>query len=123
MHVPVNTFAPWRCPNENGDRHHVLLIDEVDNLLIDDDPNPFIAFRQNMMWWQFAFANAMSDEKIVQLVRELDLSITAVDGTGFHFTPMTRQEKLSDELGFTASGVCGSKMRPTMLAGVKKHDT
>ena len=102
MHVPVDTFAPWRCPNENGDRHHVLLIDEVDNLLIDDDPNPFIAFRQNMMWWQFATANAMSDEKIVQLVRELDLAITAVDGTGFHFTPVARQEKLSQELGYKA---------------------
>lgn len=120
MHVPVDTFAPWRCPNENGDRHHVLLIEEVDNLLIDDDPNPFIAFRQNMMWWQFATANAMSDEKIVQLVRELDLAIADVDGTGFHFTPITRQEKLSDELGFIASGGVWVKDETHNVGGSQK---
>jgi hypothetical protein len=61
--VSVDTFAPWRCPNEKGDRHHVLLIDENDQHVVEVHHNPFIAFRRNMMWWQFAQARGMSDER------------------------------------------------------------
>ena len=78
--VSVDTFAPWRCPNEKGDRHHVLLIDVNDQHVVENHHNPFIAFRRNMMWWQFAQARGMSDERAMALVQSVDDEIVKIGG-------------------------------------------
>ena len=103
-HVPESTFAPWRCPNEHGDRHHVLLIDELDELIDDGDDNPYIAFRKNMMWWRFAVANGMTDARAIEVVRGIDEAIGRVGGCGFRVTPLSRQATLSEQLGFAIDG-------------------
>ena len=104
MHVPVNTFAPWRCPNENGDRHHVLLIDEADSLLIDDDPNPFIAFRQNMMWWQFAMARGMTDNRSIAVVEEVVAEAPVVEEAIVEAPAVTEQiAEVTSEAGTSDS--------------------
>jgi threonine dehydratase len=104
--VSVDTFAPWRCPNEKGDRHHVLLIDENDQHVVEVHHNPFIAFRRNMMWWQFAQARGMSDERAIALVQSVDDDIAKIGGVGFTRTPMLFQSVLSDHLSFESpSGV------------------
>ena len=89
--VSVDTFAPWRCPNEQGDRHHVLLINENDQHVVENHHNPFIAFRRNMMWWQFAQARGMSDERAIALVQSVDDEIAKIGGVGFTRTPMLFQ--------------------------------
>ena len=92
----IETFAPWRCPAESGDRRHVLLIED-DGVVpaVDDDPNPFVRFRRRMAWYGFARSRGLDDAAAVALVRELDQSIEVVDGTGFRVTPMTRWETLA----------------------------
>lgn len=102
--VSVNTFAPWRCPNENGDRHHVLLIDEINELIVDSNANPFIAFRRNMLWWQFATSHGMTDEQTIALVQRIDDAIARVGGVGFVTTPLSYQSAFSDELSFESPG-------------------
>ena len=102
--VSVDTFAPWRCPNEQGERHHVLLINENDQHVVENHHNPFIAFRRNMMWWQFAQARGMSDERAIALVQSVDDEIAKIGGVGFATTPMLFQSALSNQLSFESPG-------------------
>ena len=118
--VSVDTFAPWRCPNENGDRHHVLLIDESDQHIVESHPNPFIAFRRNMLWWQFATANGMTDEQTIALVQRIDDAITKVGGVGFVTTPLTYQSAFSDELSFESPGGIWVKDETHNVGGSQK---
>ncbi|MFZ9564758.1 MAG: pyridoxal-phosphate dependent enzyme, partial [Ilumatobacteraceae bacterium] len=116
--VGLDTFAPWRCPNENGDRHHVLLRMEAADIggslvVADgDDPNPFVRFRRHMAWYSFAVAHGMSDADTVQLVRETN--------DGFRTTPVTRSSSLSNELGFAATGGVWVKDETTNVGGSQK---
>lgn len=118
--VSVDTFAPWRCPNENGDRHHVLLIDESAQHIVESHPNPFIAFRRNMLWWQFATANGMTDEQTITLVQRIDDAITKVGGVGFVTTPLTYQSAFSDELSFESPGGIWVKDETHNVGGSQK---
>ncbi len=118
--VSVDTFAPWRCPNENGDRHHVLLIDENDQHVVESHHNPFIAFRRNMLWWQFALARGMSDEQAIALVQRVDDEIAQVGGVGFMTTPMRYQSALSDHLSFDALGGVWVKDETHNVGGSQK---
>ena len=118
--VSVDTFAPWRCPNENGDRHHVLLIDESDQHIVESHPNPFIAFRRNMLWWQFAMANGMTDGQTITLVQCIDDAITKVGGVGFVTTPLTYQSAFSDELSFESPGGIWVKDETHNVGGSQK---
>ena len=118
--VSVDTFAPWRCPNENGDRHHVLLIDESDQHIVESHPNPFIAFRRNMLWWQFATANGMTDEQTIALVQRIDDAITKVGGVGFETTPLTYQSAFSEELSFVSPGGIWVKDETHNVGGSQK---
>lgn len=116
--VGFDTFAPWRCPNESGDRRHVLLRMEaadIDGGLVrsdDDDPNPFVRFRRFMAWHAFASAHGMSDTATIELVRETN--------DGFRTTPVLRSSSLSDELGFAASGGVWVKDETTNVGGSQK---
>ena len=118
--VSVDTFAPWRCPNENGDRHHVLLIEENDQHVVESHHNPFIAFRRNMLWWQFALARGMSDEQAISLVQRVDDEIAQVGGVGFMTTPMRYQSALSDHLSFDALGGVWVKDETHNVGGSQK---
>jgi len=118
--VSVDTFAPWRCPNENGDRHHVLLIDDNDQHVVESHHNPFIAFRRNMLWWQFAIARGMSDEQAISLVQRVDDEIAQVGGVGFMATPMRYQSALSDHLSFEAPGGVWVKDETHNVGGSQK---
>ena len=58
--MSIATALPFRCPNDRGDRHHVLMavgatapVDAV------DDPNPFVAFDAGFAWAAFAAAHGM----------------------------------------------------------------
>jgi threonine synthase len=104
--VGVDSFAPWRCPRETGDRRHVLLIED-DGIVHESDPastaeieepNPFVRFRHRMAWYAFARSRGMSDRDIVELVRITDDAIAKVDGTGFRTTPLVRREALETEV-------------------------
>jgi len=118
--VSVDTFAPWRCPNENGDRHHVLLIDENDQHVVESHHNPFIAFRRNMLWWQFAIARGMSDEQAISLVQRVDDEIAQVGGVGFATTPMRYEPTLSHHLSFESPGGVWVKNETHNVGGSQK---
>ena len=118
--VSVDTFAPWRCPNEQGDRHHVLLINENDQHVVESHHNPFIAFRRNMMWWQFAQARGMSDERAIALVQSVDDEIAKIGGVGFTRTPMLFQSALSDRLSFESPGGVWVKDETHNVGGSQK---
>ena len=118
--VSVDTFAPWRCPNEKGDRHHVLLIDVNDQHVVENHHNPFIAFRRNMMWWQFAQARGMSDERAIALVQSVDDEIAKIGGVGFTRTPMLFQSALSDRLSFESPGGVWVKDETHNVGGSQK---
>ena len=118
--VSVDTFAPWRCPNEQGDRHHVLLINENDQHVVENHHNPFIAFRRNMMWWQFAQARGMSDERAIALVQSVDDEIAKIGGVGFTRTPMLFQSALSDRLSFESPGGVWVKDETHNVGGSQK---
>ena len=118
--VSVDTFAPWRCPNEQGDRHHVLLINENDQHVVENHHNPFIAFRRNMMWWQFAQARGMSDERAIALVQSVDDEIAKIGGVGFATTPMLFQSALSDRLSFESPGGVWVKDETHNVGGSQK---
>jgi threonine dehydratase len=120
--VGLDTFAPWRCPNERGDRHHVLLRMEsadvdggTDNARVrsdGDDPNPFVRFRRFMAWHAFALSHGMSDAATVELVRDTN--------DGFRTTPVVRSSSLSDELAFSASGGVWVKDETANVGGSQK---
>ena len=118
--VSVDTFAPWRCPNEQGDRHHVLLISENDQHVVESHHNPFIAFRRNMMWWQFAQARGMSDERAIALVQSVDDEIAKIGGVGFATTPMLFQSALSNHLSFESPGGVWVKDETHNVGGSQK---
>lgn len=116
--VGLDTFTPWRCPNETGDRRHVLLRMESSDLgqplvIADgDDPNPFVRFRHHMAWYSFARSHGMSDAAVVALVRATN--------DGFRTTPTLRSDPLSDELGFESSGGVWIKDETGNVGGSQK---
>jgi threonine synthase len=116
--VGLDTFAPWRCPNERGDRRHVLLrmeSSDVGGELVrgdGDDPNPFVRFREHMAWHSFARSHGMSDEETIALVRHTN--------DGFRTTPLHRSVTLSDELGFASAGGVWVKDETENVGGSQK---
>ncbi len=64
-----------------------------------DDENPFVRYRECLYAWHAARARGMSDAAFVDLVRQIDGRIAAVDGHGFRATPFSRQAALGERLG------------------------
>jgi threonine dehydratase len=105
--VPSSVAFPDRCPAaQPGDDVDHVLVRRIDltgvRLAADDDPNPFVRYRQLLRAWHVARAAGWSDERFVGLVRRLDRAVAAVDGHGFRITPFGRADALSAALGFTA---------------------
>jgi threonine dehydratase len=120
--VDVATPLPWRCPRATSeDRHHVLhLVRAAAPFAPGDDPHPFVAHDAELAWAAFAAAHGMDASGRAALVRELDAAVATVAGTGFVVTPCTRQDHLSDELGFTSAGGVWVKDETGNVAGSHK---
>lgn len=120
--VSITTALPWRCPEENGDRHHVLLIqDDGGNFASDDlEDNPFIRYRTQMAWWAFGRSRGLDDAELVGLVRDLDELVAAVCGVGFATTPLERADGLSAALDFVSHGGIWIKDETGGVAGSQK---
>ena len=107
--APADAAFPVRCPRAvPGDDIDHLMTCHVDPTRVvfaaDDDPNPFIRYRQLFRAWHLARAAGWSDERYVGLVSRLDRAVASVDGHGFRVTPFARAAGLSDALGFSADG-------------------
>ena len=119
--VPPTEPMSFVCPNATVyNHHHSLILDEQPRLSVRESFNPFIAFRRMLMWASFADALGMSDDQQVDLITVLTSRIKAVDGSGFHFTPMRRADSLSDHLGFSADGGVWIKDETGNVAGSHK---
>ncbi len=100
---------PFRCPAaaRGDDVDHVMtvVLDPAGLRFEDDDePNPFIRYRELLHAYQAARSLRMSDESWVDLVRELAARVAAVEGTGFRITPFERSRGLSEHLGSADGG-------------------
>jgi len=101
---------PFRCAQARaGDDVDHVLRRELDLARVrfpagDDEPNPFVRFRALLHAYQAGRAGGLGDEDLVELVRDLDERVAAVDGHGFRVTPFARSDGLSERLGFAAGG-------------------
>jgi threonine dehydratase len=122
--VPVSAALSWRCPNAVGaDRHHVLLIDSHHDgaeFVPDESDNPFVAFRRMLAWDAFAASTGLSDDERRSFIERTDALVAAVAGTGFRFTPVARESRLSEQLGFTNAGGVWVKDETHNVAGSHK---
>jgi threonine dehydratase len=121
-HVDIAEPMIWRCPNASDtDRHHALqLVQGIAPLRGSDDRNPFVAFRPFLAWDSFAAAHGMTEAARTALVAELDAEIASIAGTGFHVTPFSRADALSDALGFGTDGGVWVKDETGQVAGSHK---
>ena len=104
--VPSDVAFADRCPAARaGDDIDHVLVRRIDlttvRLAADDDPNPFIRYRQLLRAWHVARAAGWSDDRFVGVVHRLDRAVAGVDGHGFRITPFGRADALSAALGFS----------------------
>ncbi len=116
---------PARCPRAvDGDDLDHLVTRRLDPsrivLVADDDPNPFVRYRQMFRAWHVARAAGWSDDRYVDHVHRLDRAVAAVDGRGFRITPFLRADTLSATLGFTADDGVWVKDETGGVAGSHK---
>lgn len=104
--LAIGTPLPWRCPQEHGDRRHVLLLETSPNATsdaiareIENDPNPFVRFAPRLAWWDFVHAHGWSDAEAVDAIRRTDEKVASVAGTGFRITPITEESALAHAIG------------------------
>jgi threonine dehydratase len=121
--VAISTQLPWRCPNEHGDRHHVLLIEGrgvFDGVPAEvaSDPNPFVRFAPRLAWWEFVHAHGWSDEQAIDAVRLTDARVAEVAGTGFRITSLVEAPALAAAVG--SSGRVFVKNETGNVAGSHK---
>ena len=121
-HVDIAAPFVWRCPRATEfDPHHALqLVQGIAPLRGSDDANPFVAFQPYLAWDSFAAANGMTGAARTALIRQLDIDVAGVAGTGFHVTPFDRADALSDALGFTEDGGVWVKDETGNVAGSHK---
>ena len=93
--IEISRACSWICSQATeSDPFHVLeFVDDsaLPSIPIDDDePNPFVRYRERMGWWAFARSNGMSDADAVALAR-------SVAGQ-FGVTPFELHDGLSESL-------------------------
>lgn len=117
-------FTP-RCPNRRpgDDIDHVMArgidLDRLDPPA-DPDPNPFVRYRALFHAYHVARAAGWGDTRYVDLVRELDDAVAAVDGHGFRVTPLVRSPRLAREAGLAPGGTVWAKDETGNVAGSHK---
>jgi threonine synthase len=98
--VAIEAPWPWRCPRATRtDRAHVLRIEPTPEVPTEFHPNPFVAERRRMAWYQFALAHGYDDAAAVSLVDEVDEAVRSIDGAGFAVTALGPSAALSEALG------------------------
>lgn len=121
--IEISRACSWICSQATeSDPFHVLeFVDDaaLPSIPIDDDePNPFVRYRERMGWWAFARSNGMSDADTVALAR-------SVAGQ-FSVTPFELHDGLSESLGRPVwaknetVGVSGSH-KSRHLVGIMLH--
>ncbi|HSJ50363.1 MAG TPA: PLP-dependent lyase/thiolase, partial [Actinomycetota bacterium] len=94
---------PFRCPSAGTDDVDHVMVRELDPTHVsfpdNDDPNPFVRYRELFHAYHLGHQNGMSDADHVHLVEQLDKAVAAVDGRGFAVTPFERSEALSEAVG------------------------
>ena len=101
--APADDPFPFACPNAGrGDVDH-LMVRELDpahtSFPDEDDPNPFIRYRELFHAYHLGRAHGMSDADHVHLVQQLDEAVAGIDGHGFAETPLLRSDVLAEALG------------------------
>lgn len=107
--APPDEPYPFRCPNARpGDDVDHVLARELDPTHVgfpdDDEPNPFVRYRELFHPYHLGRRHGLSDGDYVDLVELLDKAVAEVDGRGFTVTPFVRSDALSERLGFSAEG-------------------
>ncbi|MGQ0669355.1 MAG: pyridoxal-phosphate dependent enzyme [Actinomycetota bacterium] len=100
---------PFRCPaavpGDDVDHVMTVVLDPAGLRLKEgNEPNPFVRYRELFHSYHVARSHGLGDEGYVDLVRDLDERVAAVDGHGFRITPFERSPALSDRLDFSAAG-------------------
>lgn len=102
--VPPDEPYPFRCPRSGDGGDHVLQR-VLDHSRVSfppqeaSEPEPFVRYRELLHSYHLARAGGMSDEAFVDMVREMDSAVAAVDGKGFAVTPLTTEAALGEALG------------------------
>ncbi|HKZ75498.1 MAG TPA: PLP-dependent lyase/thiolase [Actinomycetota bacterium] len=107
--APPDEPYPFRCPNARpGDDIDHVLARELDPTHVgfpdDDEPNPFVRYRELFHSYHLGRRHGLSDGDCVDLVERLDKAVAEVDGRGFTVTPFLRSDSLSERLGFSREG-------------------
>jgi hypothetical protein len=120
--VDLDSTLIFSCPHvSDSDKRHVLHIREaIRPLRSIADPNPFIAFRNHLAVDAFGARVGISDQDRIEIITTTNQQIKKICGTGFVSTPITRQDRLSDALGFSASGGVWVKDETHNVAGSQK---
>ena len=120
--VDLDSTLIFSCPHvSDSDKRHVLHIREaIRPLRSIADPNPFIAFRNHLAVDAFGARVGISDQDRIKIITTTNQQIKKICGTGFVSTPITRQDRLSDALGFSASGGVWVKDETHNVAGSQK---
>jgi threonine synthase len=117
-------FTP-RCPNRHpGDDIDHVMSRGIDlgrlEAPADPDPNPFVRYRALFHAYHVARAAGWADARYLDLVRELDEAVAAVDGHGFRVTPLLRVPALARAAGLGAGGTAWVKDETGNVAGSHK---
>ena len=118
----ISTPLSWLCPNAtSSDRHHVLHFESsVEPFRPTDDVNPYLAFRRYLAVDSLGESLGLSDAQRVSIITSADEAVSRVAGTGFLRTPLTRCDKLSEALGFSATGGIWVKDETANVGGSHK---
>lgn len=103
--APGEEPSPFRCTNAGGDDVDHVMVRELDPTHVlfppidDQEPNPFVRYRELFHAYHLGRARGMGDEDHVHLVEQLDKAVAEVDGRGFVQTPLAPSDALSRRLG------------------------
>jgi threonine synthase len=102
--APDDEPFPFVCASAmSGDDVDHVMVRELDPCCVrfpgDDEPNPFVRYRELFHAYQMGLAHGMTDAEHVDLVERLDEDVANVDGGGFRTTPFRPSEELSKHLG------------------------
>lgn len=123
MSVAIDEVGTWQCPGAAGsDTPHVLeFITGGQHQPVDlDEPNPFLRHQSHLAVDAFGDALGIARDERTAMIARLDDAVARVAGTGFRATPLTRADRLSDALGFSASGGVWIKDETGNVAGSHK---
>ena len=103
--APDEEPFPFRCPKAGTDDADHVMVRELDPDRVsfpddEDEPNPFVAYRELFHGYHLALAHGLSDEDAVGIARDLDTRVADFEGHGFVVTPFAPVPELSERLGF-----------------------